>query len=285
MYMLDILYTYAYKNSIPRNKVSYLLSINNKKIDYVFLGSSRVDNNIVTKIIENETGKSAINLGVQGAKLDDYFLMLQLLKKQNIKTRKVFIQVDYVYNIEGSSDILKSYLLPYINDDLISKFIEERDSDFFRLKYFPFYRYLTYDYKLGFREFFNSIMKNKSKTNFEDGYFPKYGSQGNKLGASLPKTIVFENKTIKAIDKFAKENNIKIIYFMAPFCNNTTNKDFSAKLKVKIPDLWDYSQLFSEDNYFFNCTHLNNEGAKEFSKRIAFDILKQHTNNLNKEIN
>ena len=77
MYLLDTLYTYVYKNSIPRNKVSYLLSLNDKKIDYVFLGSSRVDNNIIAKVIETETGKIAINFGVQGAKLDDYFLMLQ----------------------------------------------------------------------------------------------------------------------------------------------------------------------------------------------------------------
>lgn len=287
MYLLDTLYTNVYKNSIPRNKVSYVLSLNDKKIDYVFLGSSRVDNTIDAELIQTITGKKTLNLGIQAAKLDDFYFMLQLLVKQKIKTEIVFIQVDYIYNMGGggTSEILKSYLMPYIGDALISSYLKEKDTDYFKLKYIPFYRYLTYDYKLGFREFFATAIHKKPGLNLENGYDAKYGSQGGKLAAGLPETIASKNNTINAINKFAKENNLKIIYFMAPFCNNTRNKDFSAKLKVKIPELLDYSQLLLEDNYFFNCTHLNNEGAMEFSKRIALDILKQQTNNLNKEIN
>ncbi len=287
MYLLDTLYTYVYKNSIPRNKVSYVLSLNDKRIDYVFLGSSRVDNTIDSEVIQTITGKKTLNLGIQAAKLDDFYFMLQLLVKQKIKTEIVFIQVDYIYNMGGggSSEILKSYLMPYIGDTLISNYLKEKDTAYYKLKYIPFYRYLTYDYKLGFREFFATTIHKKSGLNLENGYDAKYGSTGSKLQASLPKTINKESKTITAINEFAKENNIKVVYFMAPFCFDTKNKDFSQKLKQKIPGLLDYSQLFKDDNYFFNPSHLNDKGAKEFSKIIAYDILKQQTINLNKEIN
>jgi hypothetical protein len=220
----------------------------------------------------------ALNLGIQAAKLNDLFFMLQLLQKQNIKSVIVFIQVDYIYNIDGNSEILKSYLMPYIDDDLISSYIKERDPDFYKLKYIPFYKYLVYDYKLGFREHFSTFVNKKSTLNLENGYDAKYGSIGSKLQASLPKTINKENKTITAINEFAKENNIKVVYFMAPFCFDTKNKDFSQKLKQKIPGLLDYTQLFKEDNYFYNPSHLNDKGAKEFSKRMALDILKQEIN-------
>ncbi len=278
LYLLELLYTHTYKNGNPRNKVAYVLSMNDKYIDYIFLGSSRVDNNIDTEVIEKITGKKALNLGIQGAKLDDYFLMLQLLIKQNIKSETVFIQVDYVYNMDGTSDILKSYLMPYMKDDLIASYIKERDPDFYKLKYIPFYKYLVYDYKLGFREHFSTFINKKSRINLENGYDAKQGSTGSKLQASLPISINKESKTIMAINKFAEENKIKVVYFMAPFCFDTKNKDFSQKLKQKIPGLLDYTQLFKEDNYFFNCSHLNDIGAKEFSKTIAMDILRQEIN-------
>ena len=278
LYLLELLYTHTYKNGIPRNKVSYVLSMNDKYIDYIFLGSSRVDNNIDSEVIEKITGKKALNLGIQAAKLNDLFFMLQLLKKQNIKAKIVFIQVDYIYNMDGTSDILKSYLMPYIKDDLIASYIKERDPDFYKLKYISFYKYLVYDYKLGFREHFNTFINKKSRLNLENGYDAKYGSTESKLQASLPTSINKESKTIMAINKFAKENKIKVVYFMAPFCFDTKNKDFSQKLKQKIPGLLDYSQLFKEDNYFYNPSHLNDKGAKEFSKTIAMDILGQEIN-------
>lgn len=273
LYILDALYTFTYKHGVPRNKVSYVLSQKNKKIDYVFIGSSRVDNNIDADVIEKITGKSAINLGIQGAKLDDYFLMIQLLHKQNIKSDTIFIQVDYVFNYEGSSDIIKSNLIPYLQDDLISGYIRQRDPDFYKLKYIPFYRYLVFDYKIGFREFFNTLMGIKSNTDFKNGYYPLYGSQGVELKAELPDHIIDKNATIEAINHFALENNLKIVYFMAPYCAQTENLDFSEKLKEKIPYLIDYSREFKDcEAYFFNCTHLNDDGAKAFSSVFAFQI-------------
>lgn len=279
LFLLDYLYTSVYAKSIPRNKISYIRSLNEEFIDYVFLGSSRVHNTIDSDVIESITGKKVINLGIQGAKIDDYLLMLKLLNNQKIKVKTVFIQIDYVFNNEGTSMISKSYLMPYIRDSLISSHIKERDLDYYKLKFIPFYRYLVYDYKLGFREFFNSIIGKKPKFNLENGYNPLFGSINTNLKSSLPDYIKKDNKIILEINKFAKELNIEVSYFMAPFCFNTANKDFSSKLKEKIPNLIDYSQLFLEDTYFFNCSHLNDKGAKEFSKRVAFDILKKNQNN------
>jgi len=47
----DLVYTHTYKNSNPRSKFQYLRSLKNTKINYIFLGSSRVDNGIVPSII------------------------------------------------------------------------------------------------------------------------------------------------------------------------------------------------------------------------------------------
>lgn len=273
MFFLDKIYTYSYTHGIPRNKVSYVLSLDRDTINYVFLGSSRVDNFIDAGVIESETKKKALNLGIQGAKIYDYYLMLQLLQQQKINIDSVFIQVDYVFNMEGDSEILKSFLMPFIESKTISSFIKERDPDYWKLKYIPFYRYLVYDYKLGFREFFSTAINKPSKTNFENGYFPKFGNSGEKMGLALPPRIKESNKGINAINEFAEKNNIKIVYFIAPVCSGTKNLDYSKKLQNKLSPFLDFSSIFLEhDEYFFNCGHLNDKGAQKFSKIMTDTI-------------
>lgn len=270
LFILDKLYTYLYTNSTPRNKVSHIFSIKNKEIDYVFIGSSRVDNHIDPKIIENLTGKTAINLGIQGAKLNDSYLLLQLLNEHEIKTETIFIQVDYNYNINGNSKFLTTALMPHLKNKLVSELVKERHPDFYYLKNIPFYRYMIYDYKIGFREVFNAAINNEPTINLNSGYYPLTGHREYNFNASLPSTILNENQIIKKIDSFAKKNNMNIQYFTAPFCANTKNIDYTSKLQDKIPGLMDFSRLFSDkDEYFFNCTHLNDKGAKEFSRILA----------------
>lgn len=274
LFLLDSIYTYAYKHGTPRNKVSYLMQSENDTIDYIFIGSSRVDNTINAKIISDITGKSAINLGFQSAKLEDYYLILKLIEERNIKSERIFIQVDYVYNLDGNSELLRSEIMPFLNDPVISEHLKQKDPDYFKLKNIPFYRYLKYDYKIGFREFFNSVIHNNNKINLENGFFPKYGHSGEKLTSSLPKTIAEENSNLTKIDSFAAKHDLSIIYFMAPFCPNTKNLDYSKKLNEKLNFFLDYSNIFpNNENYFYNCSHLNNLGASVFSKLIAQDII------------
>lgn len=274
LYLLDFIYTYGYHHGTPRNKISHLMQSENDTIDYIFIGSSRVDNTVNADIISSITGNSAINLGFQGAKTDDYLIILKLLKDRSIHSKQIFIQVDYVYNIDGNSEILKSEFMPYINNKVISAVIKERDPEYFQLKYIPFYRYLKYDYKIGFREFFNSISGKKNRIDLKNGYFPKYGSTSQKLSSTLPDHIISHNTNINKINSFAKKNDLSIIYFMAPFCPNTKNLNYSKKLKSKLPIFLDFSDVFPhQDDYFYNCSHLNDEGATEFSKILAKDIL------------
>ena len=98
--LFDWAYTEVYVRSIPRNKTKYVLGLKDQKIDYVFLGSSRVENHIDTQLIKTLTSKKVLNLGIQGAKLDDNYLLLQLLIHNNVKIGKLFLQVDYIFNTE-----------------------------------------------------------------------------------------------------------------------------------------------------------------------------------------
>ncbi|MDT0676812.1 hypothetical protein [Autumnicola musiva] len=272
-YLLDFTYTSTYTHGMPRNKITHLLSIEEQPIDYIFIGSSRVENTIDAEVIEEITGKKALNLGIQEVRLNDSFMLLQLLEKQSIKAEMVFIQVDYIYNKDKSSGYLKGSLMPFIKDDHIASMLKTRDSSYYYLKNIPFYRYLKYDYKSGFREVFNILIENEPYINLKNGYYPLYGQSDAGFNRTLPDTISKHNKYIEAINNFAEERNIKIVYFVSPFCSNTQNLEYVQKLKGRIPELLDYSSLFlDQDNLFYDCDHLNDQGAKEFSEVFAEKI-------------
>jgi len=202
-------------------------------------------------------------------------VFLRLLIDKKVKIKKLFVQVDYIYNHESSSDIVRSQALPYIKSNkVINDYLKRVDSNYFRNCYFPFYRYSTNDYRLGFREFFASLVNKKSKVNFREGFVPLFGvmSENNIGGVELPKSILKTNKSITEIDSLCKANEIDVIYFCAPFCSKLKTNGYLDKLKAKISNFKDFSSYVPNDSLFQNCSHLNNQGAQEFTKLLIEDL-------------
>jgi hypothetical protein len=197
--LLDYSYTKVYENSNPRTKFQYFRSLKNKKINYIFLGSSRTENTIVTSLIEERTGKSAVNLGFQASKLGDLYTMLKLIKKYNIQTDKIFIQVDYIFNIEnGYSNVMQYELMPFIKENEITKeYFERHFSDEKEMYYLPFYRYCHFDAKIGLREFILNIANKETKIVKNKGFVALQGNSSEHKNA-LPIQV---NDTNKYYDK------------------------------------------------------------------------------------
>lgn len=271
---LDYSFTKIYENAKPRTKFQYFRSLKNKKIDYIFLGSSRVDNTIVPAIIEEQTGKTAVNLGFQAAKLGDVYTMLQLIKEYNIQTEKIFIQVDYIFNLEdGYSTIMQHDLMPFVRENKITKdYFYRHFSAEKHLYYVPFFRYSYFDVKIGLRQLLLNVANKETNILKNKGFT---GLQGNSFqhGNALPQEINTQNKYYDQIVAFARINKMPIVFFCAPFCKHTKNLNFMGKLKEKIPGLYDFSTALTDDKMFQNCSHLNAEGAAYFSKNTIQKML------------
>jgi hypothetical protein len=264
--VLDLVYTQVYKKSNPRNKIQYALALQNESFDYIFLGSSRVENTIVTSEIVKATNKKAINLGFQQVKLKDILLFLKILVNNNVKADKLFIQIDYNYNILVGSEIIQSQTLPYIRSNtFINNYLKETDSSFFSNYYIPFYRYAVNDYKIGFREFFSSAIGKKVVTDLQDGYRPLYGKMQPDKISILPEKLLENNPTFNEIKQICKANNIKVVFFCAPFCKNVVENEYLVNLNKRIPELYDFSKVITEPEYYIDCSHLNNDGALKFT--------------------
>lgn len=277
--VFDFTYTTIYENANPRTKFQYLRSLKNTKVNYVFLGSSRVENGIDPFVVENRTQKKCINLGYEAAKLGDIYTVLQLLKSYAIVTDTVFIQVDYIFDIKGHSINLPYEMTPFIKDNPVTKdyllnYIGEGPS----MYYIPFIRYCRSDQKIGFRDFLANLIGKKTTVTENKGYSP-LSVQANEIKNSnhfsLPASITSYSPYYEKIKKYGDVNNIKIVFFCAPFCRHTKNLDYVRKLKTKIPDLYDFSTVVQQDSMFVNCFHLNESGATEFTEVFAKKIFKK----------
>ena len=274
-YALDFLYTNVFYQSPPRSKFQILRALKNQSIEYVFLGSSRVENGISPEIIESKTGKKAINLGFQASKLADVYFVLQLLDEYRIKYKKVFIQVDYIFNLEsGYSNVLGYEILPFINEnEIIAKHCQLNDStNFWSNKNIPFYRYGITSAKIGTREIAMNLLKKKTKIAATKGFDPLEGSfSGGKY--ELPKIIANKNKYYDLIVEYSQKNKKDVTFYIAPFRISNNDFSFVQKLEKKVIGLKDFSNVLPDNKYFQNNSHLNSVGAEAFT-HILIDKLK-----------
>ena len=269
-FVLDFVYTTIFSIGLPRTKFQNLRALKNQSVDYVFLGSSRVENGISPEIIKNKTGKTAINFGFQASKMSDINLILKLLDEYHIHYKKAFIQVDYIFNIEtGFSNVLSYEILPFIHEsELISNHCQLNDTiNFWRNKHIPFYRYSITSQKIGMREVFSNLLKKNTPILQNKGYSPLYGdfSGGN---YTLPTTIVSNNKYYDSILKYSLSNKKEITFFTAPFIISNNDFSFINKLKTKVPSLKDFSNVLPDKKYFQNNSHLNHNGAITFTNLL-----------------
>lgn len=279
MYVFDKVYSYTFQNGTPRNKIQKILQLNNHHYDYAFLGSSRTENHIDCELIEKLTGKSCINFGISGGTIGDMLILMTIAESKGITFNEVFLQVDYSYNGSGISNNFRASLVPYINDKVVKhQLIKNGESVFYN--YIPFYRYLKYDKVVGFREFFSVLFNKKPKTDLNVGFAPKTG-QGLAVSGKLPNKFKAENDELTALFRLMEKRNTKLTCFTAPYCKNIENRAVMRTLKSRIPDLKDYISIFDDNpEFFFNCGHLNIEGARAFTEIITEDLIQPTKINL-----
>ncbi|NQY07617.1 MAG: hypothetical protein HRT68_15830 [Flavobacteriaceae bacterium] len=163
----------------------------------------------------------AINFGEEGAELSKSLLLFKVLLNRGVNMKKVFLQVDYLYNLEATNTIANADLLPYLRDPFFENYLRENNVENFNANYYiPFYRYMTNGYKIGVREFTMSAVNKKANIDFKNGYAAKYGRKGDALNVvNLPDHLKGRNSLIDELMQICQVNNIELVFFTAPYCD------------------------------------------------------------------
>ena len=156
--VLDFLYTTVYLQSDHRGKIDSVYNSNGRNYDVVILGSSRANNHFAAPMFE-EKGLETFNFGMSGSHLFENSLLLKLMVERKYKIKNLILEVDLNLSNEHRADGIASRFLPYIHDSKTIRTHFAEEADFYLLYYIPFYRYLTYDAQIGFREMYKTVRR------------------------------------------------------------------------------------------------------------------------------
>lgn len=278
MCLLDALYTLVYEQNNDRNKISYLYNSKDKNYDVVFLGSSRVNNHFVPKIF-NDNGYTSFNYGITRSRLEESALMLKLMVERNYKIKNLIVQVDLNINTNDHSEAIRSLFMPYLHQSESIRNHYKDIPEYTKLLYIPFYRYLHYDSRVGFREMYFSAVHKKTNVLENDGFNPLKSHSGKLIPADLSKYYPKRNIAYEEIRAICKKNNINLIAITTPMCMTTINRDYFNHINAIYPEIHRFENAVTDDKYFATCGHMNKAGAIEFTKVVfnAFFKPKSHS--------
>lgn len=272
MVSLDYFYSYVFQNSEPRLKVQKILKLKDQHFDIVFFGSSRTEAHIDCNLLEELTSKSCINLGVSGATITDMNFLMKAVVSNNITFDKAFMQIDYNYNLIGLTNLVKARIVPFLIDSKIKNVFPEREKGD-PYYWLPFYRYFVYNRNYGIRNLFASIIQKKSNIELNLTITPNEG-HGLYVDGSFPGSLIDKNEDLNEMIDFTNNIGKPLVFFTALYCKKVENRYIIDTIQKHLPELKNYISVFDkQQEYFFNCGHLNKTGAREFTKILTEDNL------------
>lgn len=271
-FLLDVLYTAVFMQSENRGKIETVFKSEAKKYDVVILGSSRANNHFVSKMFEDK-GLKTFNYGMSGGHLYEASLLLKLMIERKYVIKNIILESDLNLSNDQQAEGISAKFLPYLrNSEVVRKHFSSQDN-LNLLYYIPFYRYIKYETKIGFREtFFTAIHK---KTNALDnlGYYPlEENKKGNMKNNIVNLKPLPHNKYYEEIKNICKSNNIKFIPVMTPMCENVKGMNYFVKIRKAYPEIHNYENVVIENKYFSSCGHMNDTGARKFTTIILKDF-------------
>ncbi|WP_264566724.1 hypothetical protein [Flavobacterium sp. N3904] len=270
--VLDLLYTAVYLQSNKREKIDYVYNSKGRNYDVIFLGSSRANNHFVAQMFEDK-GLKTFNYGISGSHLFESALLLKLMEERHYKIKNLILEVDLNLSNESRSDGITAKVVPYIHHSEIVKQHLSNEKDFNLLYYMPFYRYITFDSRIGFREIYNTLIQKRTNNLDNLGFY----ALGKKPNANMKNNIIKlnplpHNKYYEQIKQICRDNKINLIAVMTPMCEKTKGINYFEKVKALYPEIHNYENVVIEDKYFSSCGHMNNAGARLFTARILKDF-------------
>jgi hypothetical protein len=271
--LLDVIFTTIISQSSERNKVENVMHSFGKKYDVVIMGTSRANNHFVTDLFE-KNGLKSFNYGISGSHLFETSLLLKLMMANKFQIKNLILEADLSICNEKRDEGTTARFMPYIHTNSIIKEHYKNEIDFKQLYYVPFYRYIKFDAKIGFREVYEVLAEKPTNTLYNKGYYPLISDKKGSMKNDISTLKAIRNKYYEEIKKICKQNNINLIVVMTPMCKNTKGLDYFDKVKKQYPEINNFENTVTDDRYFASCGHLNNEGAIIYTNHIINTFFK-----------
>ena len=276
-FVLDFVYTIVFSQSETRNKIESVIHLKPQNYDVIILGTSRANNHFVPELFEKE-GLKTFNYGMSGSHLFETSLLLKLMVERGWKIKNVIVETDLNLSNEKRDDGTFGRFMPFMHQSKTITQHFKKETDFMALYYVPFYRYLKFDEKIGFRAWYKTAIDEPTNVLYHKGYYPL----GKKPNANMKNNIEnlkpLRNRYFEEIKQICEANSINLIAVTTPMCSNVKGMEYFKKVKALYPEIKEYEHVVTGDQYFSSCGHLNDKGARLFTAKIIADLFQTSKN-------
>jgi len=273
-FALDFIYTTVSRQSETRNKVENVIHLKPQNYDVIILGTSRANNHFVSELFEKE-GLKTFNYGMSGSHLFETSLLLKLMVERGWKIKNVIVETDLNLSNEKRDDGTFGRFMPFMHQSKTITTHFKNEADFMELYYVPFYRYLKFDEKIGFRAWYKTLINEPTNLMLHQGYYPLGKNPKANMKNNIENLKPLRNRYFEEIKQICEANSINLIAVTTPMCSNVKGMEYFKKIKALYPEIKEYEHLVEGDQYFSSCGHLNDKGARLFTTKIIDDLFKK----------
>ncbi|UGS24214.1 hypothetical protein [Flavobacterium channae] len=266
-FALDFIYTSVFVRSETRNKVENVINSKQQNYDVIILGTSRANNHFVSELFEKE-GLKTFNYGMSGSHLFETSLLLKLMVERGWEIKNVIVETDLNLSNEKRDDATFGRFMPFLHQSKTISNHFENEADFNELYYVPFYRYIQFDAKVGFRACYKTLLHEPTNTLANKGYYPLGFNPKANMKNNIESLVPLRNRYFEEIKQICKANNINLIAVTTPMCSNVKGMEYFKKVKALYPEINEFEHFVEGDDFFSSCGHLNDKGARLFTTKI-----------------
>lgn len=249
-------------------------SIDSTNAEVIILGSSRACRHYVPGIIEDTLGMTCFNTGIDGNFVfNNYAIYKSIVSRYTPEIVIMDLNQGDICKEMESYDHLAS-LLPYykIHKEIRSIILLKSKLEWVKLGS------RIYPYNSSLLAIFDGVM-NSEDIRVGKGYIPLYGSLLDTALAPQKKILYqIDPNKVQVLDSIAencKEKDIRLILLQSPrYCK--VEQELSSSLIDSLAvkhnlEFWNYENdtTFLQPYYFKDNSHMNDLGAKEFTKTIV----------------
>lgn len=260
--------------------------------EILICGASRGFVGINPEIIEKDLGASCFNISQNGARLGTQLAVLRSYLKHNIKP-KLIVQELGMYSLTMDEKIFAPFkYLPYLNEVELYEGLNQIDKRLWINKYIPLSNLIYFNtdlQKLLINDY--SIQLGKENDYLTKGFHPNRSKWviDEEEFLENPKGIYnkIEAEAVGLLDELislCKEENIKLVLVNTPEYTKIQPlykyrdeklRIITSKATLNNIEFIDYSNssISRSKEYFYNFTHLNENGAETFTKLLTADLL------------
>jgi len=273
------------------NKQLWVLSQQNRSVDYAVAGSSRAHNNIDTATLAVKTGTRAINIAYEGNSIMDMYLTLHLFLNHGNKVENLLLQVDGT-DLDYSHKFLTYMYLPYLADAEVGSTVREMIGlkRYAPMKIFPLAKYWEYNNFYDW-ELWRQAMSGATDYDQSGGSELLYDNSYHEFPAVIHEPeFKVDSRSRQYLDQIlqlTRSHGIRVTIFSAPMYHrdqafrkyDETARSYIARYceEQEIPYL-DFTEAEFDRAEFRDYGHLNGGGALRFTAMLA-DSLRGQTNN------